>query len=214
MPEDIVFEPGTPVRIELLDGPELPPVPAKIVHHTADDIHIEVPEGVEIPEGMPVHGEVAVVDGLYEFDTLCLGRAFSVGTTIALALPEAIERTQRRAFTRVPDTLVVSLITRDGERMSSISSNTFDVSIGGCSLLSPKDVHGDVTLVLVVPTEQGGLPKRLRLDGEVRRTVPLSERTWRIAVAFTDLSPEEEQTLSQYLFRRMRELRRTRAGRR
>jgi c-di-GMP-binding flagellar brake protein YcgR len=214
MAEDIVFEPGTPIRLELLDGPELPPVQAKIVHHTGIDIHVDVPAGLEIPDGMPVHGEVAVADGLYEFDTMSLGPAHSVGTTVALSLPAMIERTQRRAFTRVADTLAVSLILRDGERISSISSTTFDVSIGGCSLLSPREVQGAVTLVLVVPSEQGGMPKRLRLDGEVRRAVALSERTWRIAIAFAELSVDEEQTLSQYLFRRMRELRRAKAGRR
>lgn len=214
MADDIQFEPGTPIRLELLDGPELPPIPCTIVHHTDVDIHVDVPDGIEIPAGMPVHGEVVVVDGLYEFDTMSLGPALSVGTTVALALPGVVERIQRRAYTRIADALAVSLILRDGERVSTISSTTFDVSIGGCSLLSPREIRGDVTLVLVVPSDQGGLAKRLRLDGEVRRAVPQGPRTWRLAIAFSELSSDEEQTLSQYLFRRMREMRRAKAERR
>ncbi len=214
MPDDIIFEPGTAVRLELLDGPDVPGILARLVHHTDIDIHVDVPGDTPIPDGMPVHGEVTTDEGLFEFDTLSLGPAHSVGTTIALALPAAISRTQRRAYTRVPDSLAVSLIVRDGERMTSISSHTFDVSIGGCSLLSSKEMTGAVTLVLVIPDEHGALPRRLRLDGEVRRAVAQSPRTWRIAIAFAELSADEEQTLSQYVFRRMRELRRANAARR
>lgn len=214
MSDGIVFEPGTPIRIELLDGPDDAPVQASIYQHTDTDIQVTMPEGVLIPDGMPVHGEVPDADCLHTFDTVVIGLAFTHDRTYRLALPAEFERTQRRAYTRVPDELTVSLILRDGERVASISSVTFDVSIGGLSLLAPRDVTGPVTLVLSVPNAEGGMPKRLRLDGEVRRSAPIGERTWRVAIAFVELSADEEQSLSQYLFRRMREIRRAKASRR
>ncbi|MBC7544257.1 MAG: PilZ domain-containing protein [Candidatus Sericytochromatia bacterium] len=213
MADGILFEPGAPIRLELLDGPELAPIQASIYHHTHTEIQVTLPGGIEIPVGMPVHGEVPDADCLHTFDTVCLGPAHTHDRTIRLALPDGFERTQRRAYTRVPDELTVSVILRDGERIASISSVTFDVSIGGLSLLAPRDMTGQLTLVLSVPNAEGGLPKRLRLDGEVRRSAPVGERTWRVAVAFNELSTDEEQILSQYLFRRMREIRRANASR-
>ena len=214
MADGIVFEPGSPIRLELLDGPEVPVIQATIYHHTRSELLISLPEGVEIPDGMPVHGEVPDVDCLYTFDTISMGLGSAPPQPLILAMPEEFERTQRRAFTRGPDELTVSVIMRDDGKLVSISSTTFDVSIGGLSLLAPRQVTGEVTVVLSIPNAEGGMPKRLNVLGEVRRCASAGERTWRVAVAFVELATEDEQILSQYLFRRMREIRRAKADRR
>ena len=212
MAEDIVLVAGAPLRLELLDGPAVEPLSATFLGYAAGDLRIELPAGIALPVGMPVHGEVAIDDGVYAFDTWCRTAGETAGVC-ELAAPETIERLQRRASARVPDALTVSLILNTDGRIQTISSTTIDVSVGGVSLVAPQSVAGAVTVVLVVPDGEGGRPLRLHLDGEVRRCVPNGERTFQVAVAFTELADAEEQVLSQHLFRRMREIRRARVGR-
>ena len=72
---------------------------------------------------------------------------------------------------------------------------------------------GELTLILTLPDADRPMPQRLRLDADVRRSSPDGPHHFRVAVQFAPLSTTEEQSISQYLFRRMRELRRAKAAR-
>src|SRR5688572_28732304 len=95
MAEAIYFAPGTAIRIETLDGPEMLPLQAEVLVHDDDRFMVRLPAGVDLPPEMPVHCEVLDDDGVYAFQTLVRGRGDRLDST-ALRVPSALERTQRR----------------------------------------------------------------------------------------------------------------------
>lgn len=125
-------------------------------------------------------------------------------------LTGAPRRLQRRDAVRVPVNVLVQA--RLGEDDAHIGAITENLSAGGALLRSPHAVEVGAELKLSV--QCGGDAGTLELGGRVvrcdRQTV--TDRPWRVAVAFHDLPSGDEDRLVRFLFERQRELRRRQSG--
>jgi hypothetical protein len=124
-------------------------------------------------------------------------------------------RLQRREAVRVP----VSLLTLarlgdegDHDPDAVIGAITENLSAGGALLRSARALDAGRELRLSVRC--GGAAGTLDLAGRVVRCDRQAEgeRPWRLAIAFHDMPPADEDRLVRFLFERQRELRRRAAG--
>jgi c-di-GMP-binding flagellar brake protein YcgR len=139
---------------------------------------------------------VGLADGLYRFDTMVRHRQ---GSHLRLALPEpeALSRTQRRQYFRVPVNLPGRLY-RPGAA-APVAIRLLDLSGGGARLAAAVPLTPGEAVAVEFQL-QG---HRLRIGGRVVRTSPDHLEA---GIAFIDLREAERDRIVAFSFQRQLEL--------
>lgn len=121
-------------------------------------------------------------------------------------------RMQRRGAVRVPVNLIVHYRLGDGTDAAVIGAITENLSAGGTLLRLAEPIEAGSRLEVTVHC--GGQAGDLTVAAVAVRCDRLEsgDRPWRIALAFDELAPAEEDRLVRFVFERQRELRRRDAG--
>jgi hypothetical protein len=121
-------------------------------------------------------------------------------------------RMQRRGAVRVPVNLIVHYRLGDGADGEVIGAVTENLSAGGTLLRLASPIEAGTRLQVTVHC--GGEAGDLTVAAVAVRCDRLEsgERPWRIALAFDELAPAQEDRLVRFVFERQRELRRHDAG--
>lgn len=121
-------------------------------------------------------------------------------------------RMQRRGAVRVPVNLIVHYRLGDGTDAAVIGAITENLSAGGALLRLAEPIEAGSRLEVTVHC--GGRAGDLTVAAVAVRCDRLEsgDRPWRIALAFDELAPAEEDRLVRFVFERQRDLRRRDAG--
>ena len=121
-------------------------------------------------------------------------------------------RMQRRGAVRVPVNLIVHYRLGDDVGDDVIGAITENLSAGGTLLRLSSPIEAGTRLQVTVHC--GGQAGDLTVAAVAVRCDRLEagERPWRIALAFDELAPAQEDRLVRFVFERQRELRRHDAG--
>lgn len=121
-------------------------------------------------------------------------------------------RMQRRGAVRVPVNLIVHYRLGDGTDAAVIGAITENLSAGGALLRLAEPIEAGSRLDVTVHC--GGQAGDLTVAAVAVRCDRLEsgDRPWRIALAFDELAPAEEDRLVRFVFERQRDLRRRDAG--
>jgi hypothetical protein len=121
-------------------------------------------------------------------------------------------RMQRRGAVRVPVNLIVRYRLGDDADADALGAVTENLSAGGTLLRLASPIEAGTRLQITIHC--GGQAGDLTIAAVAVRCDRLEsgERPWRIALAFDELAPAEEDRLVRFVFERQRELRRHDAG--
>jgi hypothetical protein len=121
-------------------------------------------------------------------------------------------RMQRRGAVRVPVNLIVRYRLGEDVEADALGAVTENLSAGGTLLRLASPIEAGTRLQITIHC--GGQAGDLTIAAVAVRCDRLEsgERPWRIALAFDELAPAEEDRLVRFVFERQRELRRHDAG--
>lgn len=199
---------GQPLVLEVpSDGrQETTPYQSRLMAIDEDALIVSMPKRqgtiVPLPEGTPLHVVITQDDAIYDFDSAVIGEWEEFPPALMLAVPDEIQRTQRRDFVRVPAEIPMVLL---GEHGLRIEAKTWDLSGGGLSFLHAGPVRGPVTLLVQLPKDDEQA-EMVEVAGSVMRSQNYGAR-YLVGVRFTDLKDATREKIIAYLFKRMRELR-------
>lgn len=174
---------------------------SKVEAVTDTELSLTPPEGIVLRIGEPL--QLASLTG--EFLNRHTSRVVQVFPKLVIDPPVVEEIYHPRAFVRVPDQLPLTVIFYEDGVPQSAQTETADLSAGGVGFSFRYPLDGRLTLILTLPGAVAGKSDQLRLVGQVRRSVPLGSR-FHVGVEWQDLSEQEQDALTQYIFRRLRAL--------
>lgn len=174
---------------------------SKVVAISPEALTLSPPEDVRLNIGDGVQLSSLTGDFLHRY----VSRVIQVFPHLIVEPPRFEEAGNQRAFVRVPDQLPMTVIHQLDGLPRSAQVETSDLSAGGVGFAFQGPLEGRLTLILTLPTATAGKTQQLRLLGQVRRNVPLGTRT-HVGVEWQDMSEQEENAITQYIFRRMRAL--------
>ncbi|HEX3033121.1 MAG TPA: PilZ domain-containing protein [Bacillota bacterium] len=161
--------------------------------------------------------KVIYVDQLaiYSFTSVIKSVYGSPQDKFTIAIPENIDRTQRRNFVRVDVSLQMTFFTQNEDQISfeTFNTKTRDLSGGGLRFDFDERLPLETTLdVLIDLPATGCVPAygKVSVVGKVVRCLPIgspARRKYSIGVEFVVVEKQDREAIIRYLFEHQRQLR-------
>ena len=160
-----------------------------------------------IDTGGKIRVSVPTREGLFLFTCGVLAASATSAPRIELEMPKEVVHLERRAYPRLP----IQLDTQYAEIRNSSSPLTFiqstsrDISGGGMCLEANRICPRETLLRVKFQIPLGQMEEELILTGRIVRSVPgEGARKSQLGVEFIDISPRQQESLTQFVLDRTR----------
>lgn len=167
-----------------------------------------------LPRGLKLQAKIPREDALYCFDAYIVDRETGTIPHLVLSTPKKIERVQRRSFYRVDADLAVDLLLSvagsGGPGPLYEKNHSLDISGGGVRVEGKESLPLDS--VLFVKIHLPGRKTPIQAKARVTRVEELGsgrKRRRLISLRFDQISPQDQEAIVQYVFKRNEENRRS-----
>ncbi|MCL4424588.1 MAG: flagellar brake domain-containing protein [Firmicutes bacterium] len=204
------------VEIEVLRGSYRGKYPSQVEEILPDRFSVSMPifRGyyVPIPRGTRIWVSYVKDRAVYYLETEVLERHSGTVPHLVLALPDKVERVQRRHFVRFEVSLPAAyqVLPEEGKAAQPgepVVARTADISGGGLLLVTRENLSPGTRLALII-----SLPRvKIKAEGKVARLVQTQERRgvteYFLGVGFTTITDWDQDKIIGYIFEEQRKLR-------
>jgi c-di-GMP-binding flagellar brake protein YcgR len=184
----------------------------------AHSFYIAIPVKRTVPvmlrEGDQLNVQIAGQTGIVLFTTKVLGWRRDAIPLIALALPEKVERIERRSFVRLSVLMEASLaeIPEPGKEAVWTRGQMLDISGGGLRIAVHRPIKKGAHVMVSFTLPIGAIKEAITAEGEVMRILETSQSgTQQVGVEFANLATKYQDAIIRFIFEKLKEAGRMRS---
>jgi c-di-GMP-binding flagellar brake protein YcgR len=184
----------------------------------AKAFYIAVPVRRTVPlklrEGDNLNIQIPGQTGIVLFTTKVVGLRRDAIPLIALALPDKVERIERRSFVRLPLLLESSLaeVLEDGKEPVWTRGQMLDISGGGLRIAVRRNLKKGARVMVSFSLPIGSGKEAIIAEGEIMRILEATQSgNTQVGVEFINLPTKHQDCIIRFIFEKLKEAGRMRS---